>query len=86
MHWWNKRWCLLSGNSIYYYNHESDVRPKGVIFLAGTIIEKIVEEASEIKGYYGFEILHQDLSSGAGEHHKHEQRILYARSVEVNFL
>jgi Ca2+-binding EF-hand superfamily protein len=82
LHWWNKRWCVLSGNSIYYYNHESDVRPKGVIFLAGTIIEKVVEESSEIKGYYGFEILHQDISGGAGEHHRHEQRILYARTSD----
>ena len=82
LHWWNKRWCLLSGNSIYYYNHETDVRPKGVIFLAGTIIEKVVEEASEIKGYYGFEILHQDFASGGSEHHRHEQRVLYARSSD----
>jgi hypothetical protein len=76
---WNKRWCLLSGNCIYYYNHKSDVRPKGVIFLAGTIIERIHDEASEIKGYYGFEILHQDLTHNS-EHHKHEQRILFAPS------
>jgi Ca2+-binding EF-hand superfamily protein len=85
LHWWNKRWCLLSGNCIYYYNHESDVRPKGVIFLSGNIIEKVNEEASEIKGYYGFEILHQDFSSGKGTdagHHRHDQRILYARSAE----
>lgn len=82
LHWWNKRWCLLSGNSIYYYNHETDVRPKGVIFLAGTIIEKVVEEASEIKGYYGFEILHQDFASGGTEHHRHEHRVLYARSSD----
>lgn len=78
---WNKRWCLLSGNCIYYYNQKSDVRPKGVIFLAGTIIEKIQDEASEIKGYFGFEILHQELTHNS-EHHKHEQRILFAPSEE----
>lgn len=81
LHWWNKRWCLLSHNCIYYYNSQTDVRPKGVIFLAGTIIEKVNEEASEIKGYYGIEIMHQDLSHHA-EHHKHEHRVLYARSEQ----
>jgi hypothetical protein len=57
LHLWSKRWCLLSGSCIYYYNHESDVRPKGVIFLAGTIIEKLVEESSEIKVFFFFKII-----------------------------
>jgi hypothetical protein len=68
LHLWSKRWYLLSGNCIYYYAHQRDVRPRGVIFLAGCIIEKIHDEASEMKGYYGIELLHQDLCTG--EHYK----------------
>lgn len=74
-----KRYYLLSGNCMYYYLTPDDVRPKGVIFLTGCIIERMREEDMEIKGYYGFEIVHQDLCGGAG-HHAHEKRILYCRS------
>lgn len=72
-----KRYFVLSGNCVYYYNHESDVRPKGVIFLTGSIIEAIKEEDMQLKGYYGFEITHQDMCTG--EHHRHEKRILYCK-------
>lgn len=41
LHLWSKRWYLLSGNCIYYYAHQRDVRPRGVIFLTGCIIEKV---------------------------------------------
>jgi hypothetical protein len=85
LHLWSKRWYLLSGNCVYYYAHQRDVRPRGVIFLTGCIIEKvrhelsltfsshvsllqIQDEASELKGYYGIELLHQDLCTG--EHFK----------------
>lgn len=26
---------------MYYYSHKSDVRPKGVIFLTGSIVERV---------------------------------------------
>jgi hypothetical protein len=36
----------------------------GVIFLTGSIIERIKDEDMQIKGYFGFEIMHQDLCTG----------------------
>ena len=78
LHMWSKRWYLLSGNCMYYYAHKKDVRPRGVIFLTGCIVEKFKDEAAELKGYYGIELLHQDLCTG--EHYKHESRVLYCKS------
>jgi Ca2+-binding EF-hand superfamily protein len=66
---WNKRWYLISGNCVYYYLNKTDIRPKGVIFLSGSLIEKIKDGDLALKGYYGFELLHQDLCTG--EHHKY---------------
>ncbi len=34
----------------------------------------------EMKGYFGFELLHQDLCTG--EHYKHEKRVLYCKSED----
>ena len=34
----------------------------------------------ELKGYYGFEITHQDMSGS--EHHRHEKRIMYCRTED----
>eukprot|EP01036_Dinobryon_divergens_P043044 gene43044-57255_t len=34
----------------------------------------------QIKGYFGFEIMHQDLCTG--EHHRHEKRVLYCKNEE----
>lgn len=78
LHFWNKRWYLMSGSCLYYYLHKDDVRPKGVIFLTGCLIDKIVDEASELKGYFGMELVHQDLCTG--EHHKHDRRVMYCKS------
>lgn len=78
LHFWNKRWYLMSGSCMYYYLNKNDVRPKGVIFLTGCLIDEIVDEVSEVKGYYGIELLHQDLCTG--EHHKHDRRVVYCKS------
>lgn len=78
LHFWNKRWYLMSGSCMYYYLNKNDVRPKGVIFLTGCLIDKVVDEASEVKGYFGIELLHQDLCTG--EHYKHERRVVYCKS------
>lgn len=75
-----KRYYLVSSNCMYYYTRQADVRPKGVIFLTGSIIERVKEDDMALKGYYGFEITHQDLCTG--EHHRHDKRILYTRSEE----
>lgn len=34
----------------------------------------------EMKGYFGFEITHQDMCTG--EHHRHEKRVLYCKSED----
>ena len=75
-----KRYYLLSGNCMYYYQHMEDVRPKGVIFLTGCLVEAVENSSDERSGYFGIELLHQDLCTG--EHHRHDKRILYARSEE----
>lgn len=81
LHMLSKRFYVLSGNCIYYYTHKHDVRPRGVVFLTGSIIERLSDPDMELKGYYGFELLHQDLCTG--EHHRHEKRVLYCKSSEV---
>lgn len=80
LHMLSKRYYLLSGNCVYYYSHMNDVRPRGVIFLTGSIVERHKDEEMQVKGYYGFELCHQDLSTG--EHHRHDRRLLYCKSEE----
>lgn len=80
LHAWTKRYYLLSGQCIYYYSHQEDTRPKGVIFLTGSLIERIKDKDNELKGFYGFEVVHQDLCTG--EHHRHDQRLLYCKSED----
>jgi len=80
-HMLSKRYYLLSGNCMYYYTHKRDVRPRGVIFLTGFIIDRVKkEEDMPMKGYYGFEITHQDLCTG--EHHRHDKRVLFCKSED----
>jgi serine/threonine protein kinase len=51
--------------------------------LTGFIIERLKDEEMAMKGYYGFEVMHQDLAGPAGgEHHRHEKRVLYCKSEE----
>jgi hypothetical protein len=50
----------------------------GVIFLTGSIIERLRDDDMEMKGYFGFEITHQDMCTG--EQHRHEKRVLYCKS------
>ena len=48
-HFLSKRYYLLSGNCIYYYNKKNDVRPRGVIFLTGCIVERVKDEDMVMK-------------------------------------
>jgi hypothetical protein len=80
-HKMTKRYYLLSGNCVYYYYRKEDVRPKGVIFIAGCLVERIKDKEMEMKGYYGFELVHQDLCSG--EHHNHDRRIFFCGSEDA---
>lgn len=80
-----KRFYLLCGNCLYYYYGKTDVRPKGIIFLPGSIIEKIDNKEMEEKNMFGFEITQQNLCTG--EYHHHEKRIFYCNSEsQVNEL
>jgi hypothetical protein len=38
-----------------------------VIFLTGFIIERLKDDEMAHKGYYGFEIMHQDLAQPSGK-------------------
>ena len=80
LHAWTKRYYILSGNCVYYFQQQYDARPKGVIFLTGCIIESCTDKEHEENGYYGFEVIHQDLCTG--EHHRHDRRVLYTQSAE----
>lgn len=73
-----KRFYLLCGHCLYYYYNKTDKRPKGVIFLPGSIIQHINDPEMEEKGYYGFEIVQQNLCTG--EYHHHEKRIFYCKT------
>eukprot|EP01039_Chlorochromonas_danica_P007127 gene7127-7880_t len=79
-HTLTKRFCLLSGNCMYYYGRQADLRPKGVVFLTGSIIDRLREPEMEMKGFFGLEITHQDLCTG--DHHRHDKRVLYTKSEE----
>lgn len=83
-HQLSKRYYLLSGNCLYYYSKKDDVRPRGVVFLTGCIIERIADNDMALKGYFGFEILHNDVCAGhetaKHEHHRHDHRVLYCKS------
>eukprot|EP01040_Poterioochromonas_malhamensis_P013902 gene13902-15341_t len=80
LHLLSKRYYLLSGSCLYYYYaYQAGARPKGVIFLTGSIIERIREDEMEMKGYYGFEISQGFLVS---DHHRHEKRVLYCKGEE----
>ena len=80
LHLWSKRYYLLSGNCMYYYAHQKDIRPKGVIFLTGCLVDRYHDKDLELKGYWGIELLHQDLCTG--EHHRHDKRVLFTKSEE----
>ena len=73
-----KRFYLLYENCLYYYYNKTDSRPRGIIFLTGSIVRKIKNNEMAEKGYYGFEICQQNLCTG--EHHHHEKRTFYFQS------
>lgn len=71
LHMWSSRFYVVSGNAVYYYARKDDVAPRGVIFLAGSLVEKVVDADLASKGYFGLELLHQELCGGEPhEHHK----------------
>lgn len=47
---------VLVGNCIYYYQHEDDVYPCGVMFLTGSFVEPLQDGGNERKGYWGIEV------------------------------
>ena len=75
-----RRYCLLKGNCLYYYYNKQDIRPKGIIFLAGSVIVGYDSAEMIEKGYYGFAILPKfDLGDSEPEYVK---RVFYCESVE----
>lgn len=43
-------------------------------------MDRVEEKDMELRGYYGFEITHQDLCTG--EHYRHDKRVLFCKSVD----
>lgn len=80
-----KRHCLLKGNCLYYYYNKQDMKPKGIIFLAGSIIEQYDDIDMIAKGYYGFAILQQSDNDAFEVHHYHEKRIFYCNSLDERY-
>lgn len=82
LHLWSKRWYILSGNCMYYYDdhNKEDMSLKGVVFLTGCLVELVEDNENEAKGYWGFEVTHQDIAGG--EHHKHEKRTFFCKSPQ----
>lgn len=84
-HLQQKRFYILSGNCLYYYLHQSDLKLKGVCFLTGSIVQKHKDIEMEMKGFYGFEILQQINLIHPDDnhhHHRHEKRVFFCRSIE----
>lgn len=80
-----KRFCLLKGNCLYYYYGKQDIRPKGIIFLAGSVVEQYDDDTEmTVRGYYGFTILQQyEEDPLHTTHHDHEKRIFFCSSLET---
>jgi PH domain. len=51
---WQKRWCVIYYNFMFYYETEASVKPQGVIFLEGTEVD--VSEVTDLVStkYYLF--------------------------------
>lgn len=82
-----KRFYILKSNCLYYYVNKTDIRPKGIIFLEGSIIQKYKDEEMEEKGYFGFKILHNNIPilnelthKIENYHHHHEKRIFFCNT------
>lgn len=67
------RYYLLYGNCLYYYKSKQDLRPKGVIFLSGSIVSSVGKNQISIS----------ELNICTGEHHSHKKRILICKSEEL---
>lgn len=77
-----KRYYLLYGNYLYYYDHKKNIRPKEVIFLSGAIIKEVDnEQIHNVNNMFAFEISQLNLCTNT--HYPHENRILYCKSKEL---
>ena len=69
-----KRYFIIKDNCLYYYNSNT-LRPKGLIFLEGSMITSNHDKYMEEKGYFGFDIVHR---TSTGEYHHHDKRTLFS--------
>ncbi len=53
---WQRRWFVLAGDHLYYYNKEDDTRPLGAIPLRNNKVEKHPHNPDD-PGKFLFEIL-----------------------------
>jgi len=66
-----RRWYYLQQNVIYWFSNHTDRHPKGALFIEGSHVVPVTDEAAEAKGYHCFRI---DTSSEHGD----RNRVLYA--------
>lgn len=70
-----KQYYYLHGSILYYYTGRHDVKPQGIICLAGSYIRALPEL---LRGMYQFELIQLDLCSG--EHNIHESRKFFCET------
>lgn len=63
-----KRYYMLYGNCLYYYNTANSIKPKGVVFLPGSIVNAIENNAIEL------------IIQGSS---RHKKRTLYCENFEI---
>lgn len=68
-----KRYFLLYGSCLYYYKSKTDIKPKGVIFLSGSIVKPLENNLLSIT----------ELNVCTGEHHPHQIRILECETQQI---
>lgn len=68
-----KRYYLLYGNCLYYYYSKFYNRPKGIIFLSGSLITPIDNDKIEIT----------ELNFCTGHHNPHEKRLLICKTEKL---
>jgi tRNA A-37 threonylcarbamoyl transferase component Bud32 len=68
-----KRYYLLYGTCLYYYKSKYEIKPRGVVFLSGSVIVPIDKNQIEIS----------ELNLCTGEHHHHQKRLLVCETESL---
>ena len=55
---WKRKWCVLQGRSLYYFEKETDQKPKGVIEMGHDCIVQVADEYVGNEGLSTFGMFH----------------------------